>query len=175
MAPLIALGIDGDPIGARVIDVLAGSVRIGAGHHVHALLAASLHDVAERVGVAQPLAAVVQRNLCGIEGDATSSAEAGRIGVDLLKIIEPKSEVVISRVVFDKGQLRPAHGAVVPSWVAGHAAGFGRSEGRNAKKMGGGYARRLLKKSPSGIFHALLLGRTAQRPNRLGKKSLLGR
>ena len=38
MAPLLALGIDGDPIGVSVIHVLLGRVRIGAGHHVHALL-----------------------------------------------------------------------------------------------------------------------------------------
>ena len=123
MAPLVALGIDGDPIGVRVIDVLAGSMRIGAGHDVHALLAASLHDVSEGIRVAQPLAAVVQRNLRGVEGHAASGAEAGRIGVDLLKIIEPEGEVVISRIIFDKGQLRPAHRTVVPSGVADHAAG----------------------------------------------------
>src|ERR1700733_2577343 len=99
MAALVALGIYGDPIGVRVVDVLAGGVRVGAGDDVHSLLAAALHDVPEGVHVAQILAAVVQWNLRGVEGHAASGAKAGRVGVDLLEIIEPEGKVVISRVV----------------------------------------------------------------------------
>src|ERR1700677_4155425 len=109
MAPLLALGINSNPIGVRVVDVLAGRMRIGPGDDVHSQLAASLHDVAEGVRTAEILAAVVQRNLSGVESDAAAGAEASRIGMDLPEIIEPEGEVVISRIIFDKGQLRPAH------------------------------------------------------------------
>ena len=153
MALLVALFVDGDPIGVGVVDVLAGGVRIGASHHVHAQLAAAAHDVAKGVHVAQPLAAVLQRNFSGIERDAASGAQAGGIGVDSLKIIEPEGKVIIPRVIFYEGQLRPAHGAVVPSWVA--AAGCYARERRGAsKKLGGGNPRRLLEKSSPVARHS---------------------
>ena len=59
------------------LDVVVGGVRVGPREHDHAELAAALDQLAERVAVAQPAAAVVERDLGGIVGDAAAGAEAG--------------------------------------------------------------------------------------------------
>ncbi len=114
---LAAVGVDGDPVGMRVVDILVGRVRIGARHHDHAQLAAARHQLAEGVAVAQPRAAVMQRDLGGIVGHAAAGAQAGGIGMGAPEIIQPESEVVLAGVVFDQRQLRPAHGPVNPARV----------------------------------------------------------
>ena len=87
---LLAVGIHRDPVGMRVVHVLVGGVRIGARDDDHAELAASGHQFAERIAVAEPLAAVVQRNLRGIVRDAAAGAQAGRVGMRALEVIEPE-------------------------------------------------------------------------------------
>ena len=111
----LPVGVDRDPVGMRVVDVLVGGVRIGARDHDHAELAAAGHQVAERIAVAQPLAAVVQRNLGRIVGDAAAGAQAGGVGVRALEIVEPEVEVVVAR-----DRLRPA--STAPSAWAGRTS-----------------------------------------------------
>ena len=59
----LPVGVDGDPVGVRLVDVVVGRVRVGAREDDHAELAAAGDQLAERVAVAQPAAAVVERNL----------------------------------------------------------------------------------------------------------------
>jgi len=62
---LVALVIHGDPIGMRRRHRRMRRVRIGARDDVHAELAASRDQVTEAVLIAEPLRAIVQRNLRG--------------------------------------------------------------------------------------------------------------
>ena len=99
----------------RVVDLLPAGVRIGARNHVHAHRAAAGHQITERVAIAQPCAALLQRKLRGIERNDTACAQAGRVGMDAAKVVEPELLVVVAGIVFNKRQLRPAHGPVVPA------------------------------------------------------------
>jgi hypothetical protein len=109
-----ARGIDGDPIRMRIVHVLMRRVRIGARNHDHVQLPAAEHQFAERVTLAEPLAAIMQRNFRRVIGDASTRAEAGGIGMGALEIIKPEAGIVLARIVFDQRQLRPAHRPVEP-------------------------------------------------------------
>ena len=65
MPALLAAGIDGDPVGVCLLDVVIGRVRVGPRDDGHAQLAAAGDQVAERVAVAQPGAAVVEPDFVG--------------------------------------------------------------------------------------------------------------
>ena len=134
VTPLLALRIHRDPIGVRVVDVLVSGVGVGAGDDVHAELAAAGRHLAEGIGVAEELAAVVERDLGGVEGYAAAGAEAGRVAVGALEIVEPELRVVIAGVVFDEGDLGPAHGAVIPLRFA--SLGGERGSGGRGQKGG---------------------------------------
>ena len=135
-------GIHRDPVGVRVADILVRGVRIGARDHHHVQLAASGHQIAERVARAQPLAAIVQRNFGGIVSHAAARAETGGIGMRAPEVVQPEGEVVRAGVVFGQRQLRPAHGAVEPligggrrrACVAGQREG-GASQCRVAEEV----------------------------------------
>ena len=62
---LLPGGIDGDPVGVGLFDVVVGRVRVGPRDHDHAQLAAAGDQVAEGVAIAEPGAAVVERDLVG--------------------------------------------------------------------------------------------------------------
>ena len=87
----LPVGVHRDPVRVRVVHVLVDRVRIGARDDDHVQLAAAGHQVAERVAVAQPLAAVVQRDLRRIVGDAAAGAQAGRVGMGAPEVVEPES------------------------------------------------------------------------------------
>ena len=72
-------GVDGDPVGMRVADIVVGRVRIGPRDNHHTLLTTARYQITERVAVGQPLTAVVEGDLGGIVGDAAAGAQAGRI------------------------------------------------------------------------------------------------
>ncbi len=88
---------------------------VGARNHVHAHGAAAGQQLTERIAIAQPCAALLQRNLSRIERDHAACAQAGRVGMDAAKVIEPELAVVVAGIVLDKRKLRPAHGPVVPA------------------------------------------------------------
>lgn len=52
MAARLAVGFHRDPVGMGVVNVLVGGMRIDAGDHVEAQLAAARQHFAEGVGVA---------------------------------------------------------------------------------------------------------------------------
>ncbi len=91
VAPLVALGVHGDPVRVGVVDILVRGVRIGAGDDDHVHLAAAGDQVAERVGGPQPGTAIVQRDFGWVEGHAAAGAEAGGVGVSAPEIVEPES------------------------------------------------------------------------------------
>jgi hypothetical protein len=101
MPALVARCIDRDPIGMRFVHLLMRRVRIGAGNYGHVQFAASRHQIAERIGVMQPLAAVMQRNLRRVIGYRSSCAQAGRVGVSALKVVEPEGKIILAGIVFD--------------------------------------------------------------------------
>src|SRR6185312_6855599 len=115
VADLLAAGVNHNPIGMRVMDILVDAVRIGAADNIHAEVAAALYHVAERIAIAEPFASVVHWNFGGIERDAASSAQASAVNVRAAKVIEPEFRIVVAGVVFNKGDLSPTHGAVVPA------------------------------------------------------------
>src|ERR1035438_7011546 len=112
---LVAMFIDRDPIGMRIVDVLVTSMRIGSRNHIHAKLPASRNDVAESVHGPEPSASIVERDFSWIESDNAPRTQAGRIGMDALEVVEPEREAVIAGLVFDECQLGPTHRAVIPS------------------------------------------------------------
>src|SRR5260370_3616315 len=59
----------------------------------------------------------MQGDLSWIVGDTSAGAQAGRVGMDAAKIIEPEVWVVLAWIVLDEGQLSPAHGTVEPAFV----------------------------------------------------------
>jgi hypothetical protein len=103
VAPLLALGLDRDPIGMRVVDVLVGRVRVGARDDHHVQFSAPGHQIAECVPGAEPLAAVMQRDFGGIVRHASAGGEAGGIGVGALEVVQPEGEIVRARIVFHQG------------------------------------------------------------------------
>ena len=114
MATRLAAGINCDPIGVSVLNIIISRMRICPGDDDHAELATAAHEFTKRVGVAKPLAAVMERDLCRIIGDATAGAKADRIGFRALEVVEPETRVELARIVFDKGELGPAHRFVDP-------------------------------------------------------------
>src|SRR5262245_26681229 len=112
---LPALGVDGDPVRMRVIDILMSRMRIGPGDDIHAELATPRHQFAEAIAVAQILAAVVERNLGRIVGHATAGGKAGRVGMSPAEVIETESGIILARIVFDQRELGPAHETVIPA------------------------------------------------------------
>ena len=89
-------------------------MRIGAYDDGHVQCPGSLYRVAEKVGFAQTVAAILQGNLGWVVGDVAACAQHYAIGVNALEIVEPEIQVRVNRIVFRKGQLRPAHGPVLP-------------------------------------------------------------
>ncbi len=110
----LAIRLHRDPVGMRIVDVLMDRVRVGARDDHHVQLAAPGHQIAECISAAEPLTAVVQRDLRRIIRHASARAEAGGIGVGALEVVQPEVEIVRARIVLHQRQLRPAHGPVEP-------------------------------------------------------------
>ena len=106
----IALCVDGDPVGMRGFGVVVGGVGVGADEHGHVEFAAAGDEFAENVAVVKPLAAMVKGDVGGVVGDAASAAETDGVGASAFEVVEPEGEVEVSGVVFDEGELCPAHG-----------------------------------------------------------------
>ena len=128
-----ALRVHGDPVGVRFVDVLVRGVRIGACHHYHAQLAAAPVQLAERVAIAHPGAAMVKRNRGGVVGDAAARAQARGVGVYAPEIVEPEARIVAAGVVLYQGELGPAHRPVEPAGLVGR---LGRARKRERGQKG---------------------------------------
>ena len=70
--------------------VVARRVRIGSRDDLHAERAAARDERAERIAVAEPRAAMVQRNLGRVVGDDAAGAEAGGVGVQAAEVVQPE-------------------------------------------------------------------------------------
>jgi hypothetical protein len=57
----------------------------------------------------EPDAAVVKRNIGRVVRDTTSATKADALRACALEVIEPKTWIEVSRVIFNKGELHPAH------------------------------------------------------------------
>ena len=71
----LAVGVDGDPVGMGRLHLVAGGVRIRSRDDAHAERAAAGEQRPERIAVAQPRAAMVQRNLCRVVRDDAAGAQ----------------------------------------------------------------------------------------------------
>jgi hypothetical protein len=111
---LAAVLIDCDPIRMRVIDVLMTRMSIRPRNHIHSKLPASRDYIAERVHRPEPSASIVERDFGGKESYGASCAQTSGICMNLSEIVEPERKIVVSRIVFHKCQLCPAHGTPVP-------------------------------------------------------------
>ena len=116
---LASLGVDGDPVRVRFVDVLVRGVRVGARDHDHPELAAPGDQVAERVAVLHPRRTMVQRNLRRVVRDAAPGRKARGVGVHALEVVEPEPRIVGLGIVLDQGELRPAHRPVEPAGGGG--------------------------------------------------------
>src|SRR6266516_3314075 len=79
MTPLVTVGLNRDPIRMRVAYVIVRGVRVGARDYDHAELAAAGDKFAERIGITDPLTAMVQRNFRRIIRDATAGTQTGGV------------------------------------------------------------------------------------------------
>ncbi len=110
-------------------------MRIGSRDHYHSQLAATGRQIAERVAVAEPLRAVMQRNLRRVERHAAAGAQARGIGVRPAEVIEPEVDVELSGVVLHQGKLRPSHRMIEPFGRIGcFSYAAGKRKGRSAEE-----------------------------------------
>ena len=107
--------VDGNPVRMRLPHLIARRVRVGARDDVHAHRAASRHERAERIAVAKPGAAMVQRHLRRIVGDDSAGAQCGGVG---MQPVESSRARTADRNVRDR--FRPARAA--PSASAGRTS-----------------------------------------------------
>jgi hypothetical protein len=99
----------------RIVDVVIGRVRVGPRDDDHAEIPTALDQLAERVAVAEPPAALVEGDLGRIVGDAAAGAETRRVAVGPAEVVEPEPQVELARVVLDESELGPAQRAVDPA------------------------------------------------------------
>ena len=144
MTARLAVARDRDPVGMRGAHVLSRRVRIRAREHVHAERAAARGERAERIALAQPLAAVVQRDRRGVVRDDAARAERGGVRVKAAEIIEPELRVEAAGIVFDQRELHPAHRPIEPAvrrgaggGLRGHDVAGGTRERRERAGPGG--------------------------------------
>ena len=72
-------------------------------------------EIAEGVHVAEPLAAVVERYLRGIERDCAASVQGDGLDVKTLEVVQPELRIVVAWIVLGKADLGPPHRFVVPA------------------------------------------------------------
>ena len=103
------------PFRMRAKCFLSASVRICTGYYVHAQIATTSGELTKGIAIPKVLAAVVQRDFGWVEGYATTSTQAGSIGMNLFEIGQPHGQIVVAGVVFSKCNLGPAHGLIEPA------------------------------------------------------------
>src|SRR5580698_2812919 len=170
MTPLVSVFVHCEPIRMRMVYILVARMRIGARNHVHAKLAAARSNFSKGIPVSKPLAPVMKRHLSRIEGYASARVQNRGLRVNPFEVVEPESQVVISWIILDKAQLRPAHWPVIPASIfdAGFASGARNSGGRcgllplESHQARRGYGRSLLKKGPSCALHRISTNAEAQ-------------
>src|SRR5207253_9118867 len=91
-----------------------GRMRISACNHYHSKFARTGDEVAERVTLFQPLAAVMQGDAGRVVGNTATGAEADRIGLCSLEVFKPEAGIELAWVILNQGNLRPAHRFVNP-------------------------------------------------------------
>ena len=123
-----AVGADVDPVGVRLLHVVVRRVRIGARDDDHAELATAGHEIAERIAVAEPLAAMMERHRGRVVRDASAGAQAHGVGLRAAEVVEPERRVELPRIVLDERELRPAHRTVDPRGIRRAAAARGSRE-----------------------------------------------
>src|SRR5258708_3880061 len=125
MAAWFSIGRHGDIVRMSLIHILAGGMGVCSKNDRHIHPAAAFYHIIQRVGAAQPVAAMVKGDPGGIKSDYTAGAEQGPIGVDTFEIAEPEVRVKVFGIVLDESELRPAH-TVEPRFLRrGQRAGIG--------------------------------------------------
>ena len=104
-----------DPVGVGGAHLVADGVRIGTRDDLHALRAAARDQRPERIAVAKPCAAMVQRNLGRVVGDDAAGAQRGSVGVKPAEVVEPELRIEAPGIVLDQRQLHPAHRPIEPA------------------------------------------------------------
>src|SRR5579875_1403072 len=99
----------------RVIDILMDRVRIGPANDIHAQAATTFCEISEAVPITQPFAPIVHRDLCWVEGYATSGTETSSVHMNSTEIVKPEVRIVVSGIVFHERDLCPTHRPVVPT------------------------------------------------------------
>ena len=162
MPPRLARRVDGDPVGVRGLHVVVGRVRIRARDHDHSELAAAGDELAEHVPLAEPGAAVVERNRGRVVGDTAARAEADRVRARAGEVVEPEGGVELDGIVLDERELGPAHRPRGPGWsrVGGRCVARARRREGRAERQVKGAERRAgerpgLEKLPPGGLHGL--------------------
>ena len=122
MATRMAVHVDRNPFRVGIGGVLVNGMGVDTRHDMHVERACAIDQRAERVGVPDIFADIVQRHLAWIIGDVAAGAQAGRIGLAAPEQVDPEGRVELDRIVFCQGQLGPARGGPVP---VGRAQGPG--------------------------------------------------
>ena len=110
----LAARVHRDPSRMRVMDVVVSRMRVRAGEDDHAELATTGDQIAERILVAEPLTAMVERHLGRVIRDAAAGAQTNRVRACALEIVEPELRIELAGVILDECELRPTHRSVCP-------------------------------------------------------------
>ena len=117
--PRAPLGIDGYPVGMGLPDLVSRRVRVGARDDVHPERATALQQIAERIGLLQPRAPVVERYVGRIVRHDAARAQARGIGMHATEVVEPELQIEPTGIVLDERQLRPSHRPIAPGRSGG--------------------------------------------------------
>src|SRR2546422_6483117 len=90
MTALVTARINCYPIRMRVVHVIISGMRIGASDDNHTKVSTAGDQLSEWIGVAQPLTAMMERNLRGIVRNASSRAQANGVRPGAPEIVEPE-------------------------------------------------------------------------------------
>ena len=115
VAPWLSVTVDGNPIRVRGLHLIANGMWIRPRDDVHAQAATSRNQRPERIGTAQPGAAMVERHLRRVVGDNAAGAERRGVGVKAAEVVDPELRIETAGIVFDQRQLHPTHRTIEPT------------------------------------------------------------
>jgi hypothetical protein len=117
VAVLLSVRADKEPVRVGRLHVIISGMRVRAAYDHHSHVPAPLDQVPEHVPVPEPGAAVVERHLGRVVGHAAARAQAHRVAVGPLEVVEPELRVEGAGVVLDECQLAPPHRPSCPRGI----------------------------------------------------------
>ena len=98
-------------------------MRVCPEDHRHIHLPATRNQLAQHIAVFEPVAAVMQRNGCGIKGDDAAGAEKGALRMDLLKEVKPEGGIIVPGSLSTKASCAQRMAVLKRVWSSGRKIG----------------------------------------------------